>query len=321
MGSVIGRLFALTPSLYAGDFTGVWRAAGQVIEGVNPYRTHTEHLPYPLGPLAYPLTAAIAALPLATLSAWLSAALFVGLSITALAYSLLGGPPFRLLAFGTPCFVMAMSVVQWSPLLTAAAVIPPLGIFVSCKPNLGLALFARRPSWWIVGGSAALVAVSLALIPTWPIEWLRNIRGMTYYKAPIAMPGGALLLLALLRWRDEDARMLFVLSMVPSNLFMYDQLPLFLIARSRRDMLLLFAGSWLVPVVGHFTVPEWVADEIAQQTYMRAPTVAFLFLPALYIILSRPSASARPDIVDRILNRRLAMTRHRRATQTKRTGV
>jgi hypothetical protein len=307
-GTVIGRAFSRSPGLYAADFTGVWRAAAQLSAGVDPYSLDTSGLPYPLGPLAYPLPAAIAAFPLGQLPAWLAAGIFVALGVAALAYVALGGPPFRLLILGTPCFVMAISLVQWSTVLTAAAVISPLGVLAVCKPNLGLALFVRRPTWWIVGGGAVLLTISIALVPNWIGAWLGGVSGMSYYVAPVAIPGGVILLLAALRWRDPDARLLLALSVVPSNLFLYDQLPLFLVARSRRDMFLLFAGSWLAPLVTKMIVPPWVTDEVVQQTYMRLPIVAFLFIPALYIVLSRRGTSMSPDLVDRILNRRLGMS-------------
>jgi hypothetical protein len=308
-GMLVGVAFSLSPQLYAGDFTGVWRAAGQLASGIDPYRFETQGLPYPLGPLAYPLTAAIAVFPLGQLPAWVAAGVFVGSSVAALAYVALGGPPFRILILGTPCFVMAISLVQWSPLLTAAGVLAPLGVFAACKPNLGIALFARRPTWWIVGGGAALLAISFILVPTWLTEWLGGVGRMSYYQSPVTVPGGALLALAALRWRDPDARLLLALSVIPSNLILYDQLPLFLVARTRRDVFLLFAGSWLAPIVGAAVVPAWVTDDIAGQTYMRIPVVAFLFLPALYIVLSRRSASGTPDLVDRVLNRRLGTRR------------
>jgi hypothetical protein len=299
----------LSPQLYAADFTGVWRSARLLLGHVDPYRIDTRGSSYPLGPFAYPLTAAIAALPLAHLPAWLAAGLFVAISVGALAYGVLGGPPFKLLMLGSPCFVMAISLVQWSPLLTAAGMLVPLGAFAVCKPNLGLALFIRRPTWWILGGALLLFAASMALVPAWPMEWRRAVSGMSYYRAPVMVLGGPLLLLATLRWRDPDARLLLAMSVIPSNLFLYDQLPLFLIARTQREMLVLFLGSWIAPIVTKLIVPDWVRDEIVSQTFMRAPVVAFLFLPALYVVLSRRSDAAIPDLVDRIFNRAIAWNR------------
>ncbi|HEV7990646.1 MAG TPA: hypothetical protein VGP25_02430 [Gemmatimonadaceae bacterium] len=307
-GAFVGLAYSLSPALYAADFTGVWRAARLLLAGVDPYQLDTRSLPYPLGPLAYPLPAAVAALPVALLPAWVAAGLFVAVGVAALAYTVLDGPPHRLLMLGTPCFVMAISLVQWSPLLTAAATIWPLGAFAVCKPNLGIALFARRPTWWIVGGGALLMVISFVLVPTWLSEWRTSVAGMTYYKAPIAVPGGFLLALAALRWRDPDARLLLGLSVLPSNLILYDQLPLFLLARSRRDAVILFAGSWVAAIASKAFVPRWVTDEIVGQTYMRLPVVLFLFLPALVIVLVRPTPSGAPDFVERAVTRLLHRT-------------
>jgi hypothetical protein len=262
-------------------------------------------LDYPLGPLAYPLPAALVALPLGLLPPHAAAGVFVGIGMGALAFAVLEGPRYRLLVFASPPLVMAISLVQWSPLLTAAGMIAPLGFFAACKPNLGLALIARRPTWWIVAGGLILGAISFVLVPTWLVDWLGGIRGMGYYKAPVAVPGGLLLLLAALRWRDPDARFLVALSLIPTNLILYDQLPLFLLARTRREMFILFAGSWLAPIVSKIITPTGIHDEAFGQTFMRAPIVALLFLPALYIVLSRPSASGSSDVVDRVFNQRI----------------
>jgi hypothetical protein len=312
-GWFIGTAYAHDPGLYAADFTGVWRAAGALVAGIDPYRSIPAGAPYPLGPLAYPLQAAVAALPLASLTAAAAAGMFVGFGTFALALAILTGPAYRLLIFASPTFLVAIALVQWSPLLTAAGMIAPFGVFAACKPNLGLALFARRPTWWIVGGGAVLTSVAFLLVPTWLGDWLGGVRGMSYYKAPIAVQGGALLALAALRWRDQDARFLLALSLVPSNLILYDQLPLFLVARSRRDYALLVMGAWLSRIVTRFSVPEWLNDEIVRQTYMRAPVIAFLFLPALHMVLSRPNPNGQPDFVDRVLNRPITLGRRRRA--------
>jgi hypothetical protein len=301
-GTLVAMGFARSPGLYAADYSGAWKAAQLLLQRVNPYAVMNDLTPYPLGQFAYPLPAAIISLPVAGLSASAAAGVFVALGVGALAYSVLDGPPYRLLVMGSPCFIIALTLAQWSPLLTAAALIPPLGIFAVCKPNLGLALFARRPTIWMIAGGALLLATSFALVPSWFGDWTHGVTGMSYYKAPIAVKGGFILALAALRWRDPDARMLLVLSLVPSNLNLYDQLPLFLISRRKRDTVMLFAGSWLVPIVTKLTLPEWVDMEIVRQTFMRAPVVAFLFVPALYIVLSRPSPTGSPDLVDRVLN-------------------
>jgi hypothetical protein len=312
VGWFIGTAYTRDPSLYAADFTGVWRAAGALLAGIDPYRSIPEGAPYPLGPLAYPLQAAVAALPLAPLTAAAAAGVFVGFGTFALAFAIMNGPAYRLLIFASPTFLVSIALVQWSPLLTAAGMVAPFGVFAACKPNLGLALFARRPSWWIVGGGAVLTALAFVLVPTWLGDWLGGVREMSYYKAPIAVTGGAILALAALRWRDPDARLLLALSVVPSNLILYDQLPLFLVARSRRDYLILVAGGWLSRELTRFVIPEWLDDVIVRQTYMRAPVVACLFLPALYMVLSRPNPDGQPDFVDRVLNRPITLGRRRR---------
>lgn len=46
------------------------------------------------------------------------------------------------------------------------------------------------------------------LLPHWPVDWLDALRGAPHYAPPVQRPGGFLLLLAFLRWRQPEARML-----------------------------------------------------------------------------------------------------------------
>ena len=68
-------------------------------------------------------------------------------------------------------------------------------------PEHGLAVTAARPTWVGVLGGGLLLVVTLLIQPNWPSEWLRNLHSMPAHPAPLFVPGGALLLVALLRWR------------------------------------------------------------------------------------------------------------------------
>jgi hypothetical protein len=318
VGVGIGALLWRAPALHAADFTGVWRGAGTLLRGRNPYTAIPAGLPYPLGPLAYPLPAVLVALPLGMAPAAVAGGIFSGVGVAVLLYAVLTRAPHRLLLFASPSLVMSASLVQWSPILTAAGMIGPLGALAVCKPNLGLALLARRPNRWMIGGGAVLLALSFFLVPSWLGDWLGGVRGMSYYAAPVRVPGGWILLLALLRWRDPDARLLTALSIIPSNLILYDQLPLFLIARNTRDTIVLLVGSWLATLLTPLVTPDWISDETVAQTYMRAPIVALVYLPALYLVLARPAPGGGPDVVDRVFNQtlaRLSRSRRRRDRQ------
>lgn len=143
-----------------------------------------------------------------------------------------------LLLFLAAPFLVALALGQWSPILTATALLPAGGYLAITKPNLGLAMTTFQPTRMGLIGCAVLLAASLAVLPGWPREWLHSLsldRQSGTHLAPIATPLGPLLALALLRWRRPEARLLLAMACVPQLLFFYDQLPLCLAARNRRE--------------------------------------------------------------------------------------
>lgn len=86
----------------------------------------------------------------------------------------------------------------------------------------------------IVGASAlAVLGLSLAVDPVWPSRWLQALSGADHFRPLIARPGGFLVLLALLRFRDPDARLLLALALVPQTGMAYEALPAAVVARTR----------------------------------------------------------------------------------------
>jgi hypothetical protein len=63
-----------------------------------------------------------------------------------------------------------------------------------------------------------LLAVSFAMQPGWVVEWRDAVRetsmagGRVPYTAPVLLPGGLLTLLAALRWRRPEARLIATLA-------------------------------------------------------------------------------------------------------------
>lgn len=267
------------------DFTYPWRAARALLAGQDPYVViqPTGHYPFEAR-FPYPLTAALVATPVAWLAGPIAAALFFGLSSGALAWGLLrDGGVWRLWTLASVPFAMAMSVVQWSPLLVAGALLPAFGWAFACKPTVGLALFAARPSWQAVVGGVALTVASLVILPAWPREWLAVTATVRGHGALVMHPFGWLPLLALVRWRDGDARLVAALACVPQNPFFYDQLPLLLVARSGRSAATLAALSWIAYVATKATCadPNYCGDE-------SAPWVLWLlYVPATALVLAR----------------------------------
>ena len=182
-------------------------------------------------------------------------------------------------------FVMAVNLGQWSPLITVAALEPALGFLATLKPNLGLAVFAYRPSAKMVIGSALALAISIAVLPRWPIEWLRAVRSLPGHPAPVlAFHGlGLFLVLAALRWRKAEGRLLLVSACVPQLLLFADQLPLLLVARTKRELMAMTALSQVAFVLWFALNGTGTPDVLAAIPYV----LAAIYLPALIIVLRR----------------------------------
>jgi hypothetical protein len=274
--------FAMRPELEARDFTYWWRGARELMAGRNPYETIRPTGVYPYESwFMYPLTAPLATLPLAWLRAPIAGALFVSLGAGLLTWVLSHQGMGRLWILLSAPFGMAVVLGQWAPLLVAAAFITPLAWLLTCKP-IGLALFVMRPSWRAVALCAALVAVTFVVQPTWLMDWVRNARTVTGHGAPVLHPLGAIALLALLRWRQPEGRLVGAMALIPQNLYFYDQLPLLLVARSGRSALAFAVLSWVA----------WGLTSLrCDNTYFcgkeaELPVLTLLYLPATLVVLA-----------------------------------
>ncbi|MFM8323150.1 MAG: hypothetical protein ACKOC5_19740 [Chloroflexota bacterium] len=286
------------------DFTFPWRAAQAVLHGQNPYTTIQPTGAYPYQTyFYYPLTAALAALPFAGLPALPAAALFFGLSSALLAFALTADGWERLpLLLGAP-FGVALAVAQWSPLVTAAALLPGLEWLLACKPNLGAALLcglgSEQPQAPIslgryagaLLGPLAFLGLSLALQPDWVQHWLNVTRAIQGHPPPVAsLPFGPLLLLAGLKWRLAHGRLLLAMALAPQLLFFYDQLPLGLLARGWKSGLLYAGLTWL----GYFA---WRlaggTDGIDVAFQPHQAVMLLVYLPALGLLFW-PERGRRP---------------------------
>ena len=274
------------------DYVFPWQAARHLVAGRDPYQALPGNLGEPfVSPLLYPLTTVLAAVPTSPLSLALAGGIMVGVSSALLAYTLSRSGWSRLWVLASAPYVMAVNLGQWSPLITVAALEPALGFLATLKPNLGLVAFAYRPSRKLVLGSAAVLVLSMIVLPQWPLEWLRAVRSLPGHPAPILAFHGLGLVLALtaIRWRTPEGRLLLVSACVPQLLLFADQLPLLLVARNKRELMAMTALSQVAFVV-------WFAFNGAGQPNVLTAipyVLAFVYLPALVIVLRRRAGIAR----------------------------
>lgn len=291
LAAFIYSLILLSSRPYgAGDLTWPISGAFGLVHGSNPYFNPLfgpSHA-YPYNdPLLYPLPAVLLTIPLLPIDAFSSAvagATFFGLVSAALAYALTANNDYsRLPVFLSPSFYIAAMVAQWSPLLLAALFLPwlmPLGIV---KPNLFVGAVAhsgmKRSQ---LAAIILIVGASLVILPSWPIDWLGNLRQQHHLPAILTIPGLALIP-ALLFVRQRNARLILALAIIPQLLFWYDQLLLWAIPRTLAQSIFLTTAAW----VGY---GAWLLRHQGEPINVIVPSaapwvVAFTFLPAFALVV------------------------------------
>jgi hypothetical protein len=278
----------------AGDFSWTLTAARDLLSGRNPYGYHYSGIGVP-----YPLTVAFIGVPFAWLPEELAAGMFFGLSSFFLAFGLLKtGPLWRLLIFLSPAYFYAMAFVQWSPLLVAMSLYPLFLFLLVIKPHIAIPMaFSGLVRWKrsAVGITVVLVLGSLLVMPSWPFVY-SNLLNLYEGQFPVLVvsAGGPLLLLSILNWRDPKARLLLFMSLVPQRMF-YDQLPLWLLPDSKKQMVLLNLFSWL----GFYLFFFHFQSSWNWQFWI----VISIYIPSLLMVLKKFYSSKKFVILDRIFNR------------------
>jgi hypothetical protein len=262
----------------AADFRWALQLAQRLLARENPYDTPLEQ---------YPLTAALFALPLVRLQPEIAAGVFYGISSALLAFGLTRHSYRGLMIFLAYPYWAGLLTVQWSPLIAASAFFPWLLPATLAKPQIGLPVFltrARRPGFvacFLVG------ALSLAVMPRWPLLWIGQVEHYEYFVPLLVLPG-PLLLLALLRYRQRDAILLFLAACMLQRWF-FDSFILWLIPKSRREILATVFLSWGAGIWRWYHVPHSF-HEVGRWA------VIFLYLPMLVVVLSRSDRDQSPEL-------------------------
>ena len=287
--------FARWPGVHHSDFSPLWFSARAFIRGANPYALIGPGRPFDFDwPEYYPATAFVAALPFAWLPEKAASIAFIWVSTALLAFAVVRKGWYRLPLFLSVSFVIAARAAELSPLLAAGLCLPAVGLVYAAKPNLGLALLTAswrlRPAVFAAAGGCVLLAISLVVAPWWPRVWLSIVTSTTQHGFPIAQPGGFLVLLALLRWRRPEARLIVALACIPQTIYWYEGLYLLLIPATFRESLLLSLISSTGFLVER-TMVGWRPNE--PYVHIGLLMIAFLYLPATIMVLRRPNEPAQ----------------------------
>ena len=269
-----------------GDFLWLWRAAKIVLDGGDPYQLIRPYgdADFTAGIFFYPLPGVGFALPFVAFSPRFASVLFVGVSAALLAFAVTRDGFERLPLFLSAPFFVMCRLAQTTGLTMALALIPAAAGLTVMKPNIGLCLFLYRPQLKTVVYGSALLIGSVIVAPEWPREWLHVIATTPNHYAVVTKAGGAVVLLALLAWREPAGRLLLAMAMIPHALYFYDDLPLWLIAKTRREALTLTYCSWAA-LAGWLLTSYNSAGGAFDFRDMAAWSVWLLYVPALAIVL------------------------------------
>jgi hypothetical protein len=282
-------IFWSVPRSEPSDLWHLWTAARAWLRGGNPYL-----IPSPFAwshhHLLYPFPAVLLTVPFALLPMRWADPVFVAIGCGALAFGLTrdrwrSGPVW---VFASLAIFYVYQTSQWSPLLVAGVLFPPLGFVVAAKPTIGLALLAARPSRLAVGASGALLAISVIVYPRWPLDWWLALQTVPpVVTAPLMRLGGVGVLAAATRWRRADARLLLAMACIPHTPLLYEAVPLFLIAQTLEQGAVL-AGLTVIVKLSQVAFGSF-ADAPEAFAMSGRLMVLCLYLPCTVMVCRRPN--------------------------------
>jgi hypothetical protein len=210
---------------------------------------------------------------------------FYGFSSALLAFGLTRDGYKRLLVFLAYPYWAGVLTVQWAPLVMASSFLPFLLPATMAKPQIGLPVALTHLTRRGVISCLVVLLLTFLVLPRWPWLWMKHF-GYYQHFVPLLVFPGPLLLLALWRYRDRDAWLLLLASVMPQRWF-YDAFILWLIPKTRREIVWTAGLSWSVGIWRWFHIPH-------SFTQVGRWMVLFLYLPMLAVVLLRsrgPNAS------------------------------
>jgi hypothetical protein len=209
--------------------------------------------------------------------------------------------------FPSIVFITSARLAQWSIVMTAVVFIPLLGFIAVAKPTASLPAVASssRRSTMIAAaaGFVVLVGISFAISPSWLGRWMAVVQEADFFKPPILTVRGAAIALVLLRWRREEAWLVFLAACMPQTWYPYNALILFAVAQTYREacfMSLLSSAGWLLCY--QFFVGEFRSEET--RFAMQSCLIAFGYLPAVLVVLGRANVGSGPAWIAWMIRRK-----------------
>jgi hypothetical protein len=261
----------------SGDFRWAIEAAQYLLAGQNPY-TNPQQL--------YPLPAALFGLLFVKIPKNIAGGMFYGISSGLMAFGLTRHGFHRLMVFFAYPYWAGMLAAQWGPLLMASAFFPLLLPATLAKPQTGIPVALTHLTRRGLIACALVAAITFAWMPNWVGLWLRQL-GIYQHFYPLLILPGPLLALALFRYRDPDTPLFLLTALLPQRWF-YDTLILWLIPKTRKEILWTTFFSWGGGIWRWYHIPH-------SFTQVGRWMIVFLYLPMLVVLLARPQQKSPED--------------------------
>ncbi len=277
-GGVFCWYFMVRLRIGAGDFIWAIQAARDLLARKQPYANPSQ---------LYPLTAALFGLPFVAVKPEIAAGIFYGISSALLAFGISKRGYHHLFIFFAYPYWAGVLTAQWIPLLMASAFFSFLAPVSLAKPQIGvpvgLTYYGRKG----IALCLLVALVSLVIMPHWISLWLAQIGRYSRFIPLMVLPG-PLLLLALFRYREPEGRLLLLAAIMPQRWF-YDAFVLWLIPRTRKQIIFTAGLSWIPGIWRWFNPPH-------SFTQVGRWIVIWMYLPMMVVLLLRePSQSELPS--------------------------